>query len=92
MKQYWEIQRDRAKSEKDLLKKHPEIGKIVKYDGEYGVVLYRPDIKFNLHGLVVRWDTKKKEDFEQFGFFDYEYIDNYEFKYINKDGSLKHGS
>lgn len=77
-----------AKAKKEMDSKYPDLGKIVKYSGEYGLVILG-DYGNNENEEVVRWDTPKEFDNEQYGFFDYEYIDEYEFKYINLDGTLK---
>ena len=74
-------------TEKRIEKKYPDLGKIVKFAGEVGVVVLYPNDK-DLE-LAVRWDTKDGNDYEQYGFFDYEYLDSYDFKYINLDGTLK---
>ena len=60
-----------------------DIGKIVRFSGEVGVVVMYEGEE------CVRWDTDKEYDYEQYGFFDYEYLDEYVFQYINMDGSLK---
>lgn len=96
----WKIDMNEAKRKKELKKKYPHIGKIVKYKGEYGVVCFDPDfkiedinstsdIKYFDDIYAVRWDTNTIFDYEQYGFLDYEYIDSYDFKYINMDGTLK---
>ena len=41
----WKIDMNEAKRKKELKKKYPHIGKIVKYKGEYGVVCFDPDFK-----------------------------------------------
>jgi hypothetical protein len=64
-----------------------DIGKIVKYSGEYGIVMVINED--NKPSIVVRWDTHKEDDFEQYGQLEYKFIDEYEFKYINMDGTLK---
>ena len=86
------------KKEQEFKKKYSEIGKIVKYKGEYGVVVFDPEFeddgepfdknKCYIGAYAVRWDTKREFDLEQY-FFPYEFIDSYEFKYINMDGTLK---
>lgn len=87
----WEIDRDEAKKAKLIKETYPNIGRIVKYKGEYGVVILGTDCKddITIYEEVVRWDTNKEFDNEEFGFFDYKFIDEYEFKYINNDGTLK---
>jgi hypothetical protein len=98
--EHWEIEMIKSKKAKALREKYPDIGKIVKYKGEYGVVIFDPN--FNLEdeypeykpgmctdAYAVRWDTRREYDLEQYGFFDYEYVEHYEFKHINMDGSLK---
>ena len=65
-----------------------DIGKIVKYSGEYGLVMLAPStVKFDK--IVVRWDTNKDCDYEGYGQLEYKFIDEYEFKHINLDGTLK---
>ena len=95
--EHWKIEMEKSKKEKEIKKRYPELGKIVKFKGEYGIVLLSPDFEFSWDGynpgdevedLCVRWDTRKEFDSEQF-FFDYEYLDEYDFKYINMDGTLK---
>ncbi|SHK62496.1 hypothetical protein [Chryseobacterium polytrichastri] len=71
-----------------------KVGTKVFIHNEYGVI-----IDFKEHGLstVIRWDTLKENDFEDWfsmwgTFFDMggEIINkNHQFKYINDDGSLK---
>jgi len=88
---YWKQLEIEANQKKELHAKYPDLGKIVKYQGEYGVVIMG-SYEFgndDIHEQVVRWDSPKEFDSEQYGFFDYEYIDEYEFKYINMDGTLK---
>ena len=82
---------NKAKELKLLKQKYPDLGKIVKYKGEYGVVILSSYCKDGSGDIeeVVRWDTNTEFDNEQYGFLDYEYIDSYEFKYINIDGTLK---
>jgi uncharacterized alpha/beta hydrolase family protein len=85
--EYWKEQELLKKKRIELKQKYPELGKIVKFSGEVGVVVIDPnDTEWE---LAVRWDTKDENDYEQFGFFDYEYLDSYDFKYINLDGTLK---
>jgi hypothetical protein len=85
--EYWQEQELLKKQKKELKKKYPDLGKIVKFAGEVGVVVLDPNDKD--WELAVRWDTKDENDYEQYGFFDYEYLDSYDFKYINLDGTLK---
>jgi hypothetical protein len=85
---YWKQQMIDSKKKKEQSRKYPDVGKIVKYDGEYGVVIVG-DYGNGKMGSVVRWDTPNEDDTEQYGFFDYEYLGDYNFKHINKDGSLK---
>lgn len=80
-----------AEAKREQALKYPDLGKIVRYEGETGVVILGT---FHRDGSgeveqVVRWDTPKKWDSEQYGFFPYTYLDSYEFKYINQDGTLK---
>ena len=96
--EHWEIEMIKSKKEKELKKKYDKIGKIVKYRGEYGLVVFDPEFKDDgtpyIEGVdysdryAIRWDSKKEFDLEQY-FFPYEFIDSYEFNYINMDGSLK---
>lgn len=91
---HWKQAQLEAEQKRAEQKSYPELGKIVKFSGEYGVVIFTEDYKGDtsmhpIEALCVRWDTPKEFDSEQFGFFDYEYIDEYEFKYINMDGTLK---
>ncbi len=96
----WEIEMNKAKAKKSIKDKYPDLGKIVKFKGEYGVVVLSPDFKLEdertdykpgsyTDAYCVRWDSSEEFDHEQYGFFDYEYIDSYDFKYINMDGTLK---
>ena len=82
--EYWQEQEEIKKQKKLLKEKFPLIGQIVYYKGEYGVVLYDEDD----NDYMVRWDTNRESDYEGFG-LPYKYIDKYEFKYINMDGTLK---
>jgi hypothetical protein len=97
--EHWEIEMIKAKKAQEIKRKYPDVGKIVKFKGEYGVVIFDPNFNFEdeypeykpgsySDAYAVRWDTKKEFDLEQY-FFDYEYLDSYEFKYINMDGSLR---
>jgi len=85
---HWKQAELEAKRKKELQAKYPNIGKIVKYEGEYGVIIFG-DFGNGKEEEIVRWDSKDEADTEQFGFFDYEYIDNHEFEHINPDGTLK---
>jgi hypothetical protein len=96
----WEEEMIKAKEKKSLKEKYPDIGKIVKYKGEVGVVVFNPNFNFEdeypeykpgmyTDAYMVKWDNKKEWDYEQYGFFEYEYLDSYEFKFINIDGTLK---
>lgn len=96
--EYWQEQ-ELLKKQRNLLKtNYPDIGKIVQYKGETGVVVFSPDWKIEdespgykpglyTEAYCVRWDTNREFDHEQYGFFDYKYLKSYEFKYINPDGS-----
>lgn len=87
----WEIDMNKAKELKALKQKYPDLGKIVYYEGEYGIIILGSYCKDGSGDIeqVVRWDTNKEFDNEQYGFLDYKYIDSYDFKYINIDGTLK---
>lgn len=98
--EYWKEQEELKKKRQQLKKNYPEIGKIVKFSGEVGVVVFTPDWNVEdenpeykpggyTDGYSVRWDTPDESDYEQYGFFDYEYLDSYDFKHINMDGTLK---
>lgn len=65
-----------------------DIGKIVRYDNETGIVLYDPEYA-DWDSIFVRWDTNKENDYEGYGGLPYIFLDSYDFKYINKDGTLK---
>ena len=87
---HWKQAQIEAEKKRALKEKFPDLGKIVKFSGEYGVVIlgsYTDGVE--MQEQVVRWDTPNEFDSEQYGFFDYEYLDSYDFKYINMDGSLK---
>ncbi len=97
--EHWEEEMIKSKAKNALKEKYPDIGKIVKYKGEVGVVIFDPNFNFEdeypeyepgkySDAYAVRWDTKKESDLEQY-FFDYEYLDSYDFKFINIDGTLK---
>jgi hypothetical protein len=90
---YWKQQMLDAQAKKEEAKKYPDLGKIVKFEGEYGVIILDTYHEGNeeLKEQVVRWDTPREFDNEQYegSPFQYEFIDNYEFKYINMDGTLK---
>ena len=96
---YWEkaakqsqLKKQKEKNRIDTIRKHfplydKYIGKVVKYKGEYGIVVVQDNT------LCVRWDTKKEFDSERLdgGNFIPEIASdqNYEFKWINRDGTLK---
>ncbi|ROI02687.1 hypothetical protein EGI16_13780 [Chryseobacterium sp. G0240] len=71
-----------------------EIGTKVFLDNEYGVLT---NLKKHEHSTIIRWDTPDERDFEDWcGLWESfvkaggEITDqNYQFKYINDDGSLK---
>jgi hypothetical protein len=73
-----------------------EIGMKVSLDGEYGVVVHSELDQPNFIGMI-RWDTNSKSDLESwnglFGTFMQNggkiLDDNYEFEFINDDGTLK---
>lgn len=96
----WKLLEIEAKKKQKLKSDYPDIGKIVTYKGDYGVVVFKPDWKpededpcykpgMYTDAYAVRWDSKKEFDYEDYGFLDYTYLDEYEFKHINKDGTLK---
>jgi hypothetical protein len=88
---YWKQQQLEAESKKKIAEQYPDLGKIVRYQGETGIVILGSYCRDGSSGVeeVVRWDTPKEFDNEQYGFFPYTYLDSYEFKYINPDGTLK---
>lgn len=100
-KPLWLVEKEKADIKKQLKQEFPEIGKFVSFKGEIGVIIHfrmsetlnTPDIEEekyirSLGPLFVSWDSEE-EDYEQYGFFDYEYLTDVKFKYINKDGSRK---
>lgn len=67
-----------------------DIGKIVQYSGEKGVVIRTPkDLIENLGEVCIRWDNKRKDDYEGYYGMPCTFIDDYELKHINIDGTLK---
>lgn len=80
---------DLSKISQDL-----EIGTKVFLDGEFGVIT---DLKIHSLSTMIRWDTSKENDFEDWcsmwgTFFNIgeKIVDqDHQFKYINDDGSLK---
>lgn len=98
--EYWQEQEMLKKQRQKLKNDYPDIGKIVQFKGEVGVVVFSPDWKIEdedpnykpglyTEAYAVRWDTKDENDYEQYGFFDYKYLKSYNFKFINIDGTLK---
>lgn len=73
-----------------------EIGMKVSLEGEFGIVIESEIDKPSFVGMI-RWDTKPKSDFENwhglFGSFLQSggkiIDDNYDFEFINDDGTLK---
>lgn len=71
-----------------------KIGTKVFLDDEYGVVI---DLKEHENSTIIRWDTPKENDFEDWCSMWFSFIQiggkivdqNYQFRYINDDGSLK---
>ncbi|WNM18870.1 hypothetical protein [Flavobacterium capsici] len=72
------------------------LGMKVSLSGEYGIVITSNLEEFNQYGII-RWDTEKENDIEDwrgmFGTFKEMggkmLTGNYEFKFINDDGSSK---
>lgn len=87
--EHWEIEKNKADAKKALHTKYPELGKIVTFQNEYGVVLLSEDSE----ELCIRWDTNQEFDFEQYPYGcwgdGFKFVEKYEFKYINMDGTLK---
>ncbi len=84
--EWWEEQK-KLKEERELeKKKYPLLGTIVKFSGEYGVLVKDEDSEGR---YLVRWDNKRESDFEEFAQLNYEYPTDYELKHINPDGTLK---
>lgn len=91
---YWKQQQLKSDSKKALKLKYPDLGRVVFYKGEYGVLVETPNYEEgeDMCPLSIRWDTNKENDFEEFsgGNWMPDFIDNpYTFKYINTDGTLK---
>jgi len=71
-----------------------KIGTKVFLDGEYGVVV---DLKKHENSTIIRWDTRKENDFEDWCSMWLSFVQmggklidqNYQFTYINDDGSVK---
>jgi len=67
-----------------------KVGDIVKYDGEYGLVIETPKCsngKYISGDLLVRWDTEDDSDIEScLGNLEafLEKVSDYQFKYIKK--------
>lgn len=63
-------------------------------ENEYGVII---DFKENELSIIIRWDTPKENDFEDWSSMQGTFFDmggkiinqNHQFNYINDDGSLK---
>ncbi len=67
-----------------------DIGKIVRYKGEKGVVIKTPtELVEHIGEICVRWDNNKKSDYEGYYGMQCTFIEDYELKYINIDGTLK---
>ena len=67
-----------------------DIGKIIHYKGEKGVVIKTPlELAEHIGEVCVRWDNKKKNDYEGYYGLPCEFVDDYELKHINIDGTLK---
>ncbi len=67
-----------------------DIGKIVQYKGEKGVLVRTPShLEEHIGKICVRWDNKKEDDYEGYYGMPCKFIDDYELKYINADGTLK---
>lgn len=67
-----------------------DIGKIVQYKGEKGVIIRTPsNLVEHIGEVCVRWDNKKSDDYEGYYGMPCKFIDDYELKYINTDGTLK---
>lgn len=95
----WKEYNERKKFEKERIKEleeeFPDLGKIVYYDGEYGLVILDRHITIeqliadnydkSIEPICVRWDSNKDYDYEQYGFLNYKFIDNYNFKHIKKE-------
>lgn len=95
----WKLEAEKAKQRKQekeswskmMKSKYGElmdwVGKVVKFKGEYGIIVIKDD------ELFIRWDTKRVNDYESFdgGNWMPEIVkdQNYNFKHINIDGTLK---
>lgn len=77
-----------------LKEKFPEIGKIVKFEGEFGIIVHRDQVPSNYQerltdnwDLFIAWDSPEGGEYEQYGFFgDIIYDGDYTLKYINSNG------
>lgn len=78
---HWKQQQLEAEQKKFLKQWYPEIGKIVSFSGEVGVVVFSPGWKvededpeyfkykpgeFYTEAYSVRWDTKSDFDYEEY--------------------------
>ena len=81
---------ERKKIEEIIAKdqRYLDVGKIVRYGGETGVVVCDPNYA-DWDSIFVSWDTKGGNDYEGYGGLPYIFLDSYEFKYINPDGTKK---
>jgi hypothetical protein len=80
----WKRLQLEAERNRLIKSKLPDLGKIVRYKGDTGVVTLSPDKSLDdytieqlneMHPvdmqnfIAVRWDTDKEYDYEQYGFF-----------------------
>jgi len=71
-----------------------QVGTKVFLDNEYGIIV---NVNFHKNSTVVRWDTAVENDFEDWSGMWGTFLQmggkkidpNYQFKYINDDGTLK---
>ena len=98
--EHWQIEKEKSDKVKKIKNLYPDFGKIVKYEGEVGLVVFnpkwkledeRPDYNPNTYtdAYSVRWDSNDERDYEQYGSFDYEYLAEYEFKNFDKKQFLE---
>lgn len=85
----WEIEKNKAAEKRLLLRKFPDLGKIVSRRGrskkEYGVVV----MSSKGDQPVIRYDNTKEHDSEELIGLPFEEEPNYTLKYINQDGTRK---
>ena len=92
---YWKQEMLKAEKRNKIKEDFPDLGRIVKYRGEYGVVVYEDLVKevtgedAEYGPLYVSWDSKGGGDFEGFPGLPYVFLDKYKFKNINNDGRSK---